>query len=138
MCLLNTTNADIALTLANVTEALQELAVNGDSPMAFLHEATIDIEQGRRGAEWQVDLGSMGRLVRQWTRDRAQREAAIEVRQAFIDADEELLPAIATVPVCPICQNRRVVIVAVDEWGEDITNPCPACVHDDHDLRRFA
>lgn len=125
MCLLNTSNPDIARTLANVTEALHELAVHPDSPVAFLHEATVSVE-----------VPVLARLVRE--NSQARREAAAHVARRFAAKGEPLFPAIAALPVCPACRNRRAVIVAVDEWGEEITAPCPACVRDDHDLRQFA
>lgn len=141
MCLLNTTNDDIALTLANVTEALQELAVNPDSPTAFLYGATISIEQGQPSGVWpHVDLGLLGHLVRE--NSQAKRDAAAKVAKRFAAKGQPLLPAIASIPVCPTCQNRREVPIGInpDDWtgGTELMGPCPDCVRDDHDLRQFA
>lgn len=140
MCLLNSANPAIALTVANITEALHELAINPDSPMAFLNEATIDVDQGRSGKEWAVNLGTIGRLVR--GNSDSQRIAAAHVAKRFAAKGQPLLPAIATIPVCPACHNRREVVIGIDpaDWtgGTELMGPCPDCVRDDHDLRQFA
>lgn len=131
MCLLNSANPDIALTLANVLESLQELAVNPDSPYAFAHDATLDVE-----------VPALARLVRE--NSQAKRDAAAYVAKRFAVKGLPLLPAIATVPVCPACHNARTVVIGIDpmDWtgGTELMGPCPACmpVVDDHDLRQFA
>lgn len=141
MCLLNSANADIALTVANITEALQDLAINPDSPTAFLNEATIDVDQGHTAERFPFwRSGSLARLVRE--NSESQRTAADWVAKRFAAKGQPLLPAIATIPVCPTCRNRREVVIGIDpaDWtgGTELMGPCPDCVRDDHDLRQFA
>jgi len=129
MCLLNSANQDIALTVANIADALQELAVHPDSPVAFLHEATLATE-----------MPALARLVR--ANSQAQRDAAADVAKRFAAKGLPLLPPVRQVPVCPTCHNARQVVIGIDPTdltgGTELMGPCPACTTDDHDLRLFA